>query len=218
VSDRAAAALDGDSAPGLTRLQSSVVHGEAEPAAGGVLVPRTTSTETLANPFLTGGTGLYDHSERDPFPRSAGMWAGVTGLVLTVVVAVALIAVNPAFTNGKAGGTANQLGEPAGAAAGPQLEPGSPAFDGAQLIPSKQCPGCHTIPGIQGATGTVGPNLAGVASRTKIASGALDNHGPDDLKAWILDPAAKKPGTAMPKVGLSDDEASKIAAYLATLK
>ncbi len=218
MSDRAAAALHGHSAARLTRLQSTVVHGEAEPTAGGALAPRTSSSEALANPFLTGGTGLYDHSDRDPFPRSAGLWAGVTGLVLAAVVGGVLVAFNPAFSNGKAGGTANQLGQPVAAAAGPDLAPGSPAFEGAQLIPTKQCPSCHTIPGIQGATGTVGPNLAGVASRPKIASGAVDNRGPDDLKAWILDPPSKKPGTAMPKVGLSDDEATKIAAYLASLK
>ncbi len=195
------------------------MSGEAEPTTGGALAPRTESTSTeLANPFLTGGTGLYDHADRDPFPRSAGLWSGVTGLVLAAVVGGALIVLNPAFSNGKATGTANQLGQPAAAAAGPAVEPGSPAAEGMQLIPLKQCPSCHTIPGIQGATGTVGPNLAGVASRTKIAGGAVDNKGPDDLKAWIEDPPSKKPGTAMPKVGLSDDEATKIAAYLETLK
>jgi cytochrome c1 len=146
------------------------------------------------------------------------MWAGVSGLLLTVAVAVSLVVLNPAFQNGKAGGTPNQLGQPAAAAGGPELAPGSPAFEGAQLIPAKQCPGCHVIPGIQGATGSVGPSLAGVASKTKIAGGAVDNHGPDDLKAWILDPAGKKPGTAMPKIPMSDDEATNIAAYLASLK
>ena len=194
------------------------MHGEAEQTAGGALVPPTSSSESLANPFLTGGTGLHDHSDRDPFGRSAGLWAGVSGLVLALVLGVALVALNPAITNGKAGGTPNQLGQPAASAAGPAVEPGTPAFDGAQLIPTKQCPSCHTIPGIQGATGTVGPNLAGVASRSKIAGGAVDNKGPDDIKAWILDPPSKKPGTAMPKIGLSDDEATKIAAYLETLK
>lgn len=194
------------------------MHGESESSAGGALAPRATTSEALANPFLTGGTGLYDHSDRDPFPRSAGMLVGSTGLILAALFGIALVVMNPAFSNGKAGGTPSQLGQPASAAAGPELAPGSPAFEGAQLIPSKQCPSCHVIPGIQGATGTVGPNLGGVAGRPKIAGGAVDNHGPDDLKAWILDPASKKSGTAMPKVGLSDDEATKIAAYLASLK
>jgi cytochrome c len=193
------------------------VHGEPEASAGGPLAPREAGSSALAeaSPFQTGGIGLYDHSERDPFPRSAGMWAGLTGLFLAAILGGALVAMNPAFSNGKAGGTPNQLGE---AVAGPALAPGSPAADGAALIPTKQCPGCHTIPGIQGANGTVGPNLGGVASRTKIAGGAVNNSGPDDLKAWILDPPSKKPGTAMPKLGLSDDEATKIVAYLETLK
>jgi cytochrome c2 len=86
------------------------------------------------------------------------------------------------------------------------------------LIVQKGCPACHTISGIPGAAGTVGPNLDGVASRTTIAGGAVANNGPDDLKKWILDPPANKPGTAMPKLGLTDDEATKIVAYLETLK
>jgi cytochrome c1 len=78
--------------------------------------------------------------------------------------------------------------------------------------------GCHTIPGIPGATGTVGPNLGGVASRTKIAGGAVNNSGPEDLKRWILNPPGVKPGTLMPNVGLTDEEATNIVAYLETLK
>src|SRR5580765_717702 len=89
---------------------------------------------------------------------------------------------------------------------------------GQMLIAHKGCGGCHTIPGVAGATGTVGPNLAGVAARSPIAGGALPNNGPDDLKKWILDPPAVKPGTQMPKLGLTDDEATSIAAYLETLR
>jgi cytochrome c1 len=89
---------------------------------------------------------------------------------------------------------------------------------GKALITQKGCPACHTIPGIPGANGTVGPNLAGVASRTRIAGGAVPNNGPNDLKAWIMNPPALKPGTAMPNLGLTDDEATKIVAFLETLK
>jgi cytochrome c oxidase subunit 2 len=89
---------------------------------------------------------------------------------------------------------------------------------GAALIQQKGCGACHTIPGIPGATGTIGPNLAGVASRNRIAAGAVANNGPDDLKKWIMNPPALKPGTAMPNLGLTDDEATKIVAYLETLK
>ena len=46
----------------------------------------------------------------------------------------------------------------------------------------------------------------------------MPNNGPDDLKRWIMDPPAVKPGTPMPKLGLTNDEATKIVAYLETLK
>jgi len=193
------------------------VQRDPEPVPG-ALAPRPAAPSALAesnNATLTGGAGLFDHSARDPFAPSAGLWAGILALVLTVAVAVWFVSLNPSFGSGKAGGTPNQLGELAAAA---DLSPGSPAAEGAQIIATKPCVGCHTIPGIPGATGQVGPNLAGVASRSKIAGGAVSNAGPDDLKKWILNPPALKPGTAMPNVGLTDDEATKIVAYLETLK
>ena len=88
---------------------------------------------------------------------------------------------------------------------------------GKAVFTSAGCVGCHTLADA-GATGTVGPNLAGIASRTKIAGGAVTNSGPADLKKWIMDPAADKPGTAMPKVPLTDDELNDIVAFLETLK
>jgi cytochrome c oxidase subunit 2 len=103
-------------------------------------------------------------------------------------------------------------------------KPVAPAADpatidaGKALVAQKGCGACHTIPGVPGANGTIGPNLAGVASRTSIAGGAVPNNSPDDLKRWIMNPAALKPGTAMPNLGLTDDEATKIVAFLETLK
>jgi cytochrome c2 len=144
--------------------------------------------------------------------------AGVLGLLVTAGIAVLLVTMNPSFASGKAGGTPNQLGPATAPGGAPVLEPGTPAFEGAQIIATKPCGGCHMIPGIPGANGTVGPNLAGVASRTKIAGGAVNNTSPDDLKKWILNPPALKPGTLMPNVGLTDDEATKIVAFLETLK
>ena len=163
------------------------------------------------------GAGLVDHSQNDAIAPTAGAVAGVLGLIVTAAVAVLLVTMNPSIASGKAGGTPNQLGA-VSAGAPPVLEPGSPAAEGAQIIAGKPCVGCHTIPGIPGATGQVGPNLGGVASRTKIAGGAVNNAGPDDLKKWILNPPALKPGTLMPNLGLTDDEATKIVAYLETLK
>ena len=57
-----------------------------------------------------------------------------------------------------------------------------------------------------------------MASRKTIAGGAVPNNGPDDLKRWIMNPPGVKPGTAMPNYNLTDDQATKIVAYLETLK
>jgi cytochrome c len=88
---------------------------------------------------------------------------------------------------------------------------------GVKVILQRGCGSCHTIPNIPGASGTIGPNLAGVGERKQIAGGAVPNNSPADLAAWIQDPPALKPGTAMPKLGLSADEANAAAAYLYTL-
>jgi cytochrome c1 len=191
---------------------------DPEPAPG-ALAPRSTGALTeSSNGALVGGAGLINHTDRDAIPPAAGAIAGVLAIVVTAAIAVVLVMLNQSFASGKAGGTPNQLGAVAAAGGAPVVEPGSPAAEGAQIIATKPCVGCHTIPGIPGATGQVGPNLAGVASRTKIAGGAVNNTGPDDLKKWILNPPAVKPGTLMPNVGLTDDEATKIVAYLETLK
>jgi cytochrome c oxidase subunit II len=90
--------------------------------------------------------------------------------------------------------------------------------EGRALVTQKGCGACHIIPGIPGATGTIGPSLVGVADRNPIAGGAVPNTGPDDLKRWIMNPPALKPGTAMPPLGLTDDEATRIVAFLETLR
>src|SRR5438132_315009 len=109
-------------------------------------------------------------------------------------------------------------GAPAPAAPPVPAPGGGDPAQGVALIQQKGCGGCHTIPGIPGASGTIGPNLGGVASRPRIAGGAVPNNGPDDLKRWIMNPPAVKPGTAMPNLGLTDEQATHIVAYLETLK
>jgi cytochrome c len=189
---------------------------EAPPRA---LAPRPSSALSPESPrTLTDGAGLFDHSHSDAVGPTAGAIAGILGLVVTAGIAILLVTMNPSFASGKAGGSSNQLGATSAAGGAPVVEPGSPAAEGQQLIASKPCVGCHTIPGIPGANGTIGPNLGGVASRTKIAGGAVNNTGPDDLKKWIMNPPALKPGTLMPNLGLTDDEATKIVAYLELLK
>jgi cytochrome c1 len=192
---------------------------DPEPTPGALAPRQGAALAPEAPRQLNGGAGLFDHSERDAVGPHTGAVVGILGVVLTAIIAVVLVVVNPSFASGKASGSPNQLGAAAAAAgAAPVVDPGSPAAEGQMIIASEPCVGCHTIPGIPGANGTVGPNLAGVASRTKIAGGAVANNGPDDLKKWILNPPADKPGTLMPNLGLTDDQATKIVAYLELLK
>jgi cytochrome c1 len=78
------------------------------------------------------------------------------------------------------------------------------------------CGSCHTIPGVTGARGLVGPPLLWWSRRTFIA-GELPNT-PENLVRWIRDPQSVEPHTAMPALGLSDAEARDVAAYLYTLR
>lgn len=83
------------------------------------------------------------------------------------------------------------------------------------IIESFGCGGCHTIEGVRGADGLVGPPLSGIATRGYIA-GVLPN-SPGNLIRWIRDPQAVDPLTAMPTLGVSEQQARDIAAYLYTL-
>lgn len=78
------------------------------------------------------------------------------------------------------------------------------------------CQACHTIPGVAGASGLVGPPLAGVGQRVYIA-GVLPNT-PENLVKWIEAPQAVDSLTAMPTLGVSARDARDIASYLYTLR
>jgi cytochrome c len=76
------------------------------------------------------------------------------------------------------------------------LTGGGVADRGADAIQRFGCGACHAIPGIPGASGQVGPPLAGVAGRAYIA-GVLTNT-PDHMVRWIVNPQAVDSLTAMP--------------------
>jgi cytochrome c2 len=96
-----------------------------------------------------------------------------------------------------------------------RLTGGDPAR-GRVLMRTYGCQSCHTIPGVVGADGQVGPPLAGIAGRSYIG-GVLVN-APDNMIRWILDPKSVDPLTAMPNVGVTRSDARHIAAYLYTLR
>ena len=78
------------------------------------------------------------------------------------------------------------------------------------------CVTCHVIPGVVGASEHVGPSLAGIASRRYIA-GVLPNT-PDNMLRWLQNPPGVDPLTAMPDLGVSEQDARDMAAYLYTLE
>ena len=78
------------------------------------------------------------------------------------------------------------------------------------------CIGCHTIAGTVQSHPQVGPPLDGMARRTRIA-GVLDNTS-ENMVRWLRDPGKFNPGTAMPAMGVSEQDAHDMAAYLNTLK
>jgi cytochrome c len=92
---------------------------------------------------------------------------------------------------------------------------GGDAKRGHDLIARYDCGSCHTIPGVADARGMVGPPLFFFGRRTYIA-GELPNT-PENLVKWIQDPTSVEPNTAMPKLGLTDQQARDVAAYLYTL-
>lgn len=86
---------------------------------------------------------------------------------------------------------------------------------GKELFRTLACSGCHTIKGLTKAT--VGPELTHIASKANIA-GVLTPVNEENLKKWINDPKANKPGTLMPTLGLPADQIDAIVKFLLTQK
>jgi cytochrome c len=93
---------------------------------------------------------------------------------------------------------------------------GGDPHKGKTAIGKYGCISCHTIPGVRGADGLVGPPLTSIASRVYIG-GVLANT-PENMIRWIRDPKAVDQLTAMPNVGVSEGDARDIAGYLYTLR
>jgi cytochrome c oxidase subunit 2 len=99
----------------------------------------------------------------------------------------------------------------------PAAAPTTPeAVAGAEMFQQKGCGGCHTISGTPAAA-RVGPNLTHFGSRKTLAGAVFDNT-PENLKAWLLNPPKVKPGSIMPNLGLTAQEADVLTAYLQSLK
>jgi cytochrome c oxidase subunit 2 len=93
----------------------------------------------------------------------------------------------------------------------------SPAVsEGRRIFETTACINCHAVNGTV-ADGRFGPDLTHLMGRETIAAGAAPNTL-ENLRLWIKNPDAIKPGSKMPAMGLSDHELDAVTAYLATLR
>lgn len=83
---------------------------------------------------------------------------------------------------------------------------------GRALFAARGCGGCHALADMPQAHGRVGSSLDGIGNQA-IIGGRLANT-PDNLARWIGEPQSVSPGTAMPNLGLTHDQARDIAAFL----
>lgn len=83
---------------------------------------------------------------------------------------------------------------------------------GRAAIERVQCGACHEIPGIDWPRGRLGPSLTG-RNEDGLIAGALPNT-PENLARFVRNAPAAKPGSTMPPMPLSPEEAHDVAAYL----
>src|SRR3984893_13159445 len=90
------------------------------------------------------------------------------------------------------------------------------ASRGQRIFETTACINCHTVAGTV-ADWRFGPYLTHLMSRHTIASGASPNT-PKNLRLWIRDPEAIKPGSLMPAMELNEQDLDALTAYLETLR
>jgi len=90
------------------------------------------------------------------------------------------------------------------------------AIAGRRVFEATACINCHTVRGTA-ANGRFGPDLTHLMSRTTLASGAAENT-PENLRLWLKDPDAIKPGSLMPAMQLSDAELEALVRYMQSLR
>jgi cytochrome c1 len=91
---------------------------------------------------------------------------------------------------------------------------GNPQAGRALIVDRYGCGSCHTIGGIDTANGHVGPPLTNFARNQTIAGKLPATAG--NVQRWIQHPQEIQPGTIMPDLGVTPQQAKDIAAYLYT--
>jgi cytochrome c oxidase subunit 2 len=87
---------------------------------------------------------------------------------------------------------------------------------GKRVFETTACVNCHAVAGTP-TTGSFGPDLTHLMSRRTIAAGAAENTA-DNLRLWIQNPDAIKPGSLMPAMQLGKTDLDALVHYLQTLR
>ena len=87
---------------------------------------------------------------------------------------------------------------------------------GKQVFERTACINCHTVSGTP-ADGRFGPDLTHLMTRTTIAAGAAENT-PQNLRLWIQNPDAIKPGSLMPAMKLNGTDLDAVVNYMEKLR
>jgi len=90
------------------------------------------------------------------------------------------------------------------------------ALAGRRVFETTACINCHAVRGTA-ANGRFGPDLTHLMSRATIASGAAENT-PENLRLWLKDPDAIKPGSLMPAMNMTDAELDALVRYMLSLR
>lgn len=88
---------------------------------------------------------------------------------------------------------------------------------GMQEFLSNVCIQCHSIRGTKASFGKVGPDLTHFMSRGTFGGATYDNT-PENLRNWLRDPQAAKPGNKMVIPKLTEEQIAKLVAFLRSLK
>jgi len=183
----------------------------------GILGALLTLTHRVWIPAQSAGAAAWGLTPIED-QQLAGLIMWVPGGLLYVVAMAALFLAwieSPSHARKRAARAVLAVGVTAAGAcsrAAASAVPGGDVARGKTAIAAMGCGACHTVSGVPGANGEVGPPLSDVARRSIIA-GELANT-PDNMVRWIRDPQAIEANTAMPNLGVSDQTARDIVAYL----
>jgi cytochrome c oxidase subunit II len=154
--------------------------------------------------------------------QPAGEFEGWVAHMKTITMQPAAAAAAPTDSvhTSSAGAAVQQQAQPAPQAADSgktaPAQPQNPELaQGQKLFLMKGCAGCHSLVAYNAPKGLLGPNLANVGARTRIAAGTLPNTD-ENLAHWIRFPQDVKHGVLMPNLGVTEEEAKALVAFLRT--